>query len=66
MSVCIISSYTDPAPHGFDGGGLMQEILLVVITLTLGGILAAVKSGFNEVIKGLESVDQHLSGDRSP
>ena len=36
----------------------MELGLLVVIALILLGILAAVKSGFNEVIRGLEALDR--------
>jgi len=39
---------------------MLQVILLAVIAVVLGGILAAVKSGFNEVIKALESIDERL------
>ena len=39
----------------------MGSILLIVIIVILIGILYAVKKGFNEVIKGLESIDERLS-----
>jgi len=39
----------------------MESILLIVIIVILFGILYAVKKGFNEVIKGLESIDERLS-----
>jgi len=39
----------------------MESILLIVIIVILIGILYAVKKGFNEVIKGLESIDERLS-----
>ena len=39
----------------------MDGILLIVIIIILIGILYAVKKGFNEVIKGLESIDERLS-----
>ena len=38
-----------------------QLFMLGIILRVLGGILAAVKSGFNEVVKGLESIDEKLS-----
>ena len=39
----------------------MLEIgLLVAILLVLVGILTAVKTGFNEVIKGLEAISERL------
>ena len=44
----------------------MEVILLAVIAVVLGGILAAIKSGFNEVIKGLEALDQRLAQNRNP
>ncbi len=39
----------------------MEGILLIVIIVILIGILAAIKKGSNEVIKGLESIDERLS-----
>lgn len=39
----------------------MESILLIVIIVIIIGILVAVKKGFNEVIKGLESIDERLS-----
>ena len=36
-------------------------ILLAMILVVLGGILAALKKGFNETIKCLESIDETLS-----
>lgn len=40
---------------------LVILILLVIIAVTLYGILTAIKSGFNQIIRGLESVDQAAS-----
>ena len=39
----------------------MDIVLQVMILVVLGGILAALKKGFNETIKGLESIDERLS-----
>ncbi len=39
----------------------MENILLIAIIVILIGILIAVKKGFNEVITGLESLDERLS-----
>jgi hypothetical protein len=36
----------------------MLFVVLVVIAVILYGILTAVKDGFNQVIRGLESVDR--------
>ncbi|MFC1661662.1 hypothetical protein ACFL3S_09460 [Gemmatimonadota bacterium] len=45
---------------------LVTVVLLVVIAVVLIGILTAVKSGFNEVIRGLEALEQKTTpeGDR--
>ena len=40
---------------------LLTVILLAAILVVLGGILLATKKGFNEVISGLESIDERLS-----
>ena len=40
----------------------MTEILLIVVLLFAGAILVAVKKGFNEVIKGLQSIHDKLDG----
>lgn len=45
---------------------MAEVILLAVIAILLGGILAAIKSGFNEVIKGPEALDQRLAEPREP
>jgi hypothetical protein len=37
---------------------LLSVALQVVVVVILFGILAAVKSGFNEVIRGLEALDR--------
>jgi hypothetical protein len=37
---------------------MLELILLVLIAVLLAGILAATKAGFNEVIKGLEALNQ--------
>ena len=39
----------------------MGIILLVAILVVLLGILTALKNGFNQVIKGLESIDERIS-----
>lgn len=39
----------------------MPEIILVAILVVLLGILTALKNGFNQVIKGLESIDERIS-----
>jgi hypothetical protein len=38
-------------------------VLLVVIAVILYGVLTAVKSGFNQVIRGLEALAQKGSGE---
>jgi hypothetical protein len=38
----------------------MDLISLVAILVVLGGILVAVKTGLNQVIAGLQSIDEHL------
>ena len=38
----------------------MDLISLIVIVIFLGGIIVVLKNGFNENIKGLESLDQKL------
>ena len=40
---------------------MFDTILLAAILVVLIGILTAAKSGFNEVIKGLQSLDSRLS-----
>lgn len=42
----------------------MEIAALLAILIVLLGILTALKSGFNEVIKALETVDQRLSENR--
>ena len=42
----------------------MEIALLASVLVALIGILAALKKGFNEVIAGLEAIDQRLSRDR--
>ena len=39
---------------------IIGEIALVAIAVVLGGILTAIKSGFSEVIKGLEAIHEQL------
>lgn len=39
----------------------MEIAALIAILIVLLGILTALKNGFNEVIKALETVDQRLS-----
>ena len=41
-------------------GLAFQIFFLGTILKVMGGILAALKSGFNEVVKGLESIDRKL------
>ncbi len=41
---------------------MIENILLGAILTVLLGILIAMKKGFNEVIRGLESIDERLSG----
>jgi hypothetical protein len=43
----------------------MELAVLGGILLVLVGLLTAVKRGFNEVIKGLESIDRRLDQKRS-
>ncbi len=38
----------------------MDLISLIVIVVFLGGIIVVLKNGFNENVKGLESLDQKL------
>jgi hypothetical protein len=42
----------------------MEIAALIAILIVLLGILTALKNGFNEVIKALETVDQRLSETR--
>lgn len=44
---------------------MLETLLLIAILLVLLGILAAVKSGFNEVIKGLEAIESRPGTPRS-
>lgn len=44
---------------------LVIVVLLVVVVVILYGILTAVKVGFNEVIRGLESLDRTATGQGS-
>jgi hypothetical protein len=39
---------------------MIDTIILIVILFVLGGILIAVKAGFNQVIAGLQSIDEQL------
>lgn len=39
---------------------MLQLIVLIVIMTLVGGIVFVLKNGFNEVIKGLESLDDRL------
>jgi len=41
----------------------MEIAALIAILIVQLGILTALKNGFNEVIKALETVDQRLSED---
>jgi len=43
---------------------MTETVLLILIAALLGGILVAMKAGFNEVIKGLEAIDQRLAAKR--
>ena len=45
----------------YGAGGTKMEAGTIVIAVILLGILTAMKMGFNEVIKGLESIDNSLS-----
>lgn len=40
---------------------LFVVVLMAMIVVALFGILAALKNGFSEIIKGLESIDEKLS-----
>jgi hypothetical protein len=40
---------------------ILTVALLVVIALVLFGILTALKSGFNEVIRGLQALESNRS-----
>lgn len=42
---------------------MIELVLLFGILAMLGGLLAAVKSGFNEVIKGLQALDAGLGSE---
>ena len=39
---------------------LIVIVLLVIIAFLIATVLGAVPKGFNEVIKGLQSIDDHL------
>jgi hypothetical protein len=39
---------------------MVTDLLLVLVALLLAMILGAIRIGFNEVIKGLESIDGKL------
>lgn len=39
----------------------IQILLLAIIAWMLSGILAAVKAGFNEVVKGLEAIESRIN-----
>ena len=39
---------------------MLQLIVLIIILILVGGIVFVLKNGFNEVIKGLESLDDRL------
>jgi hypothetical protein len=39
----------------------MDLISLLVIVVLLGGIIVVLKKGFNEVINGLQAIDEKLS-----
>lgn len=43
----------------------MTEVLLVAVLVVVGAILVAVKLGFNEVIKGLQSIHDKLDDKES-
>ena len=45
---------------------MLQPILMVVIIALLIGIANGVQKGLNEIIKGLESIDQRLASLRAP
>jgi hypothetical protein len=38
----------------------MDLISLVAILVVLGGILVTVKAGLNQIMVGLQSIDEHL------
>ncbi len=38
----------------------MDIISLVIIVIFLGGIVVILKKGFNEIVKGIESLDERL------
>ena len=44
---------------------MIGNILLGVIAIILLGILYALKSGINEIVKGLESLDSKLTQEES-
>ncbi len=46
-------------------GLALQIFFLSIILRVMGGILAAIKSGFTEVVKGLESIDRKLDSSSS-
>ena len=37
-----------------------MEILVIVLIIVLLGIIVVLRKGFNEIIKGLESIDERL------
>lgn len=47
---------------------IIQILLAILLVTILGGILAAVKRGFNEVLTGLEAIERRLAagGGRPP
>jgi hypothetical protein len=45
---------------------MIEEVLLIASFITLLSILAIVRHGFREVIKGLEAIDERLAGARVP
>jgi VIT1/CCC1 family predicted Fe2+/Mn2+ transporter len=45
--------------------GIIETVLVAMIAVALFGILTALKSGFSELIKALESIDERLGGDRA-
>jgi Flp pilus assembly pilin Flp len=40
---------------------IVADIALVVIAVVLMGLLTAIKTGFSEVIKGLEAIHEELA-----
>ena len=46
-------------------GLALQIFFLSIILRVMGGLLAAIKSGFTEVVKGLESIDRKLDSSSS-